>query len=370
MVILYFVPFCIYLGVLLANKYKFEKNDFINTLFLGVLTTIGALIVASLKSLSLMWQMAAPLIYYIVMAAIPEELVKFIAIKLSKPKTKDKIFVNAIIISFAFIILENLGYYGEKGSTALLSRILTPMHLLFQLIMAAFLVLAFKEKEKGNKGKCFLFNVLALVIPILCHGLWDALAANEVFPRVVFYIGGIITYGILFAWTLKIKNEEEITKSKLKVSSVIKSIIIILFIAFFVYISNPNYIDLNTETKIEHLNFYITVEGSEAHEEQDDLFDFFNGSYTKVKVKVKNDNDTDESIDLYDFVLYDSKGEKVANLSFFGNGDDLDSNIAANSENEGYIYFEAPYNKEYILEYSYRDLSSKSAETHKFKISE
>ena len=34
MVIIYFIPFCIYLGILKANKYKLEKNDFINILHL------------------------------------------------------------------------------------------------------------------------------------------------------------------------------------------------------------------------------------------------------------------------------------------------------------------------------------------------
>lgn len=371
MVILYFVPFCIYLGILLANKYKFEKNDFINTLFLGVLTLVGALIASSIKTLSLAWKMIAPFVYYTVMAGIPEEFVKFIAIKLSRPKTKDKIFVNSIIIAFIFTILEDLAYFGDKGSAALVSRLLTPMHLLFQLIMAGFLILALKKKEEGKKGQSILLIILALVVPILVHGIWDGIAANELLPRAVLYGCGVVTYIVLFVCTLKIKNEEEVTKNKLKKTSILKLIIIILFVAFFLYASKPSYVELNTETKIEHLNFYVTVEGSEELVINDNLFETFNGEYTKVKIKVKNANDTRESIYTYDFSLYNTDGERVGYLSFLGNGeDDFDSNIAANSENEGYIYFEAPYDKDYIMVYSHKDLTSNREETHKFKISE
>lgn len=112
-------------------------------------------------------------------AAIPEEGLKFAALYLLARKCRyfDEIFdgvVYAVCIGMGFAGLENIMYVvGDEDwifvsiSRALLS---VPMHYFFAVIMGAYFSLGWFDRRKRKR-----YLALALMLPIVVHGLYDTL---------------------------------------------------------------------------------------------------------------------------------------------------------------------------------------------------
>ena len=105
------------------------------------------------------------------LAALPEEVIKYIMFRLAIMKNGEIKVVHDVVIVCAiigcgFTLLENIQYVVFEGSSAVV-RVLVPAHLLFQIIMGYF----YGRAKAENKP---LYHVLALGVPIVLHTFFDA----------------------------------------------------------------------------------------------------------------------------------------------------------------------------------------------------
>lgn len=146
---------------------------------------IGGLLTKSGLSLKGLPSAAASFIQALIMAGLPEELAKFafiiIAIILFRSKIKN-VYEYILIgagVGAGFTLLEEF-YYGEDAEIAtVVFRILTiASHMIFGVIMAKHLGFAAYNKAAGRgpaAGEC----ILALIIPMVIHTLYDSLTATN-----------------------------------------------------------------------------------------------------------------------------------------------------------------------------------------------
>lgn len=110
-------------------------------------------------------------------AAFPEEFIKFffvlLAIKLVKPKSIYECGLLGAGVGTGFTFLEQMLYGGTDPVSALVRMPFFAMHLVFDLIMALFLGLSMYEKRSG-RGGAKKYAVLAFVVPVLWHTIFDA----------------------------------------------------------------------------------------------------------------------------------------------------------------------------------------------------
>lgn len=139
------------------------------------------------------------------------------------------------------MILENYGYAGDTNNILKLGiyRILTPLHMIFQIAMAYFLNKAYCNRKENKKQEALKMEILAIFIPSLLHTIWNYYFADLSIKYISFkfvVIIGIICYGIIAFTISKLKddeNEEKVINSKKK-GNVFKIIAIILFVTSWV----------------------------------------------------------------------------------------------------------------------------------------
>jgi len=122
------------------------------------------------------------LISSFVMAGFPEELIKLLlvllAIRIIKPKNVYEYVILGAGIGFGFTGLED-ALYGSGSVVAALSRIPTfALHMAFGVIMGQHLGLA-KYVRKNNTGNSGKHVLLALLLPVFWHTLYDAATASN-----------------------------------------------------------------------------------------------------------------------------------------------------------------------------------------------
>jgi RsiW-degrading membrane proteinase PrsW (M82 family) len=116
-----------------------------------------------------------------VVAAFTEEIFKFIALYLLIWKNKEfnekfDGIVYAVFISLGFAAVENVMYVFQYGHATGVTRALTavPGHALFGVAMGYYFGMA--KLSQNNKTMNFL---LALIVPIGLHGLYDFILMTE-----------------------------------------------------------------------------------------------------------------------------------------------------------------------------------------------
>lgn len=102
-IILTFIPFFIFTIV-----FKLKINNMSNFIFLGFISMILTVIVDLLIGMILPFTLDSTLlakqgfiisfINYLIIGGIPEETCKYIALKLSKPKTETQILINSLYL--------------------------------------------------------------------------------------------------------------------------------------------------------------------------------------------------------------------------------------------------------------------------------
>jgi protease PrsW len=146
---------------------------------LGMLSTIPAVAIQLLSGLSLeniQGQGIRQTAYFaFIVVALSEELSKFIMVRFYafKKKAFDEPFdgiVYAVMVSMGFATLENISYVLQYGyATGVLRMFLSvPAHATFGILMGYHMGLA--KFDYTDRGRHFL---LALLLPILFHGLFD-----------------------------------------------------------------------------------------------------------------------------------------------------------------------------------------------------
>ena len=115
-----------------------------------------------------------------IIAGFPEELIKFLfillSIKIVKPKNLYEYGLIAAGVGFGFTFLEEISYGGGNLITAVGRLPFFAMHMVFDIPMGLFLGLAKYDRQNGRSG-AVKHTILALVIPVLWHTVFDSVTA-------------------------------------------------------------------------------------------------------------------------------------------------------------------------------------------------
>ncbi|MGI6590330.1 MAG: PrsW family intramembrane metalloprotease [Eggerthellaceae bacterium] len=87
--------------------------------------------------------------------------------------------VYAVFVGLGFAIAENITYVWSYGMGTAFVRAFTaiPGHCVFAVFMGYFYGLARRSATLGHGVRALLFGLCALIVPLLCHGLYDYLAS-------------------------------------------------------------------------------------------------------------------------------------------------------------------------------------------------
>ena len=122
-----------------------------------------------------------------------EETLKFLVVMLIIYPNKyfDEPFdgiVYSVFVGMGFATAENLTFVLQGSASLALMRMISavPAHFVFAVIMGYYL-----GKAKSNKKAQLIFIVLAILIPIIFHALYDYFLFIDFIPGL--WIGGIVT---------------------------------------------------------------------------------------------------------------------------------------------------------------------------------
>ena len=171
--------------------------------------------------------------------ALPEELLKFIIIKKSKPKNEIEIIENALLTSAIFMFFENY-MYSKNGIIVGGYRIFTPIHLMAQIVMAHYMIKSYSEKE--NKKVKLKYSILSVGVPIILHTLYNSIVnviegMGFTYLPIFIIILGIIMYIITYKFVKKgIKQYNVNDNNEIENKSISKTriFIIVIFMLFWI----------------------------------------------------------------------------------------------------------------------------------------
>lgn len=169
------------------KKEKEPKGLLAGLFFAGMGTIISAIIIELVGELIL--EIAIPydsvikaFILAMIIVAPAEELGKYLVLRLITWKNKnfDYLFdgiVYSVFVSLGFALFENVGYVVSNGFATAILRMFTavPGHTCFAVFMGFFYSKSKYAAISGNKAKSRTYNALAMIVPIVVHGLYDAL---------------------------------------------------------------------------------------------------------------------------------------------------------------------------------------------------
>lgn len=111
-----------------------------------------------------------------------EEMGKFLVLKILTWKNRNfnysyDAIVYSVFVSLGFAALENITYVFSNGVGTAIARMLTavPGHACFAVFMGFFYSKAKYAALTNKKGKCAFNILLAIFVPIIVHGIYDAL---------------------------------------------------------------------------------------------------------------------------------------------------------------------------------------------------
>ena len=89
--------------------------------------------------------------------------------------------VYAVFLSLGFALWENISYVVQYGLTTALIRAVTavPGHASFGVFMGAWYSQAKYMEYVGNEAKSSFYRKLALLVPLVLHGIYDFIALRE-----------------------------------------------------------------------------------------------------------------------------------------------------------------------------------------------
>ncbi len=149
----------------------------LSTVFAIIFELIGEKILAGIEFASVD-QMN--FVKYMLVVAFSEEFFKYIVMR--KITWKNPNFncsfdgvVYGVFTSLGFAILENLLYIINGGLSTALVRAVTaiPGHASFGVFMGVFYAFAKRQKVRGNSVFSKIFEILAVLLPMCVHGIYD-----------------------------------------------------------------------------------------------------------------------------------------------------------------------------------------------------
>ena len=141
------------------------------------------------------------------MAALVEETVKFLAMRLGSWRYQGFNYrfdgiVYGVSAAVGFAVYENVMYVAMYGLQTAIVRAFTaiPLHAFCGVFMGVMYSYSKKASILGQGGKCVMYTIFALLLPMLIHGTYDTFAflgERGTIPLLVFvvilYIAAIST---------------------------------------------------------------------------------------------------------------------------------------------------------------------------------
>lgn len=214
---------------LLAQIYKLDKLEhepgrlIVSLVFQGVLATIGAIVTESIgmRLAALFFVENTPIYYFVTtmfVVGLSEEGFKYLLLKRktwNNPEFNCQFdaVVYAVAVSLGFALWENIGYVMSFGLATAVLRALTavPGHACFGVFMGAWYGMAKQQEIRGNYGAAKTGRVLALLVPMAIHGLYDFIAFMEQISdafTLIFFVFIIIVFIYAFRATKQMARED------------------------------------------------------------------------------------------------------------------------------------------------------------------
>ena len=196
------------------RKDKVEKEPLgliIRILIYGVISCIAAGFLEQLESPFLPQYPQGSVEYAVqtsfCMAALVEETVKFLAMRLGSWRYQGFNYrfdgiVYGVSAAVGFAVYENVMYVAMYGLQTAIVRAFTaiPLHAFCGVFMGVMYSYSKKASILGQGGKCVMYTIFALLLPMLIHGTYDTFAflgERGTIPLLVFvvilYIAAIST---------------------------------------------------------------------------------------------------------------------------------------------------------------------------------
>lgn len=194
---------------------KFEKEPFRvlrNCFLFGLLSVIPPALIETLASMGGIDENRGTLgilIYAFAVVSLSEEFSKFAFLRwyaYRKPSFNEPFdgIVYSVMIAMGFATLENLIYVIYGGIDVALLRMFTavPMHASAAIIMGFFLGRAkFSSHRRWN-------TLLALLIPVIIHGMYDYFLFRQDIPWLAFFSGAVLVISVILAlWAIGIHRK-------------------------------------------------------------------------------------------------------------------------------------------------------------------
>ena len=183
-------------------KDKVEKEPIRLIIKLIVFGIISCILAGEVESIAAAFLPSYPsgtmgyaLVNAFALAAFWEEILKYLALRLAS--WKDPSFnyrfdgiVYGVSAAVGFAVFENIMYVSQYGFQTALVRAFTavPLHAFCGVFMGVFYAYAKKASILGQGGAVTICKLLALLVPMLIHGVYDTLA---------FLRSSAATYGLL-----------------------------------------------------------------------------------------------------------------------------------------------------------------------------
>lgn len=172
------------------KKDKVEKEPvglIIKIILLGVLSCFAAAYLEMFESQFLPQYPQGSLEYALTtsfcMAALVEEIVKFLAMKIGSWRYPGFNYrfdgiVYGVSAAVGFAVYENIMYVSLYGFQTAVVRAFTavPLHAFCGAFMGVFYAHSKQQAILGNRSGCIRNTILSLVVPMMIHGIYDTLA--------------------------------------------------------------------------------------------------------------------------------------------------------------------------------------------------
>lgn len=153
------IPILFFLILLFIKKFKIKEP--INVIFWGCISVLVAIFASAMLAKDTKNLIGTTRFFTIfITVALVEELAKYIAIKAIRPTSKNDFYITSMFIAIIFAAIENFSYNADTSNIVKLGiyRLLTPMHILFQIVMACFLNKSFTQRQEQKNLMSIYLN--------------------------------------------------------------------------------------------------------------------------------------------------------------------------------------------------------------------
>ena len=199
------------------DKYEREEPFPLFVCFwLGALATLGVVELETWAAFS-PWLQGGGILHTFfssfIVVALTEELIKYLCLVVYPYRSRffnepmDGI-VYAVMVGMGFATLENIMYALQYGLETIVLRAFTavPAHAAFAVIMGYYFGKAKFEADKRLRRKRLL---MALIAPLLIHGIYDFLILQEIYEGLIALALVVLVASIVFARQLLLEQRED-----------------------------------------------------------------------------------------------------------------------------------------------------------------